>query len=413
MEQPQNPIPANQPPAGQAGPDPNWVAYPPPASPDPNWGTYPGWDAYPPQGPCPPVPPPYPPAPYGAPVPGWEPYGPVCPPQGFYPPTPVYPGPAPDPAHPFYLRKQHKKLLGRPASMLLLYFLVMNLATFLLMLFQALAASFQGKNPDPSALLSTMGYGYLLSTALGLIVLWVWKRAPFFRFVAFRRNAPMRPVTLVTLICLGPACQLLFSVVAVVLELLFRLFGFTLTSALENATGTGMDSLTMFLYIAFLGPITEELWFRGAILRTFQPFGRKLAVLLSALLFGLFHGNLPQGIFAFAFGLILGYTAMEYSIFWSIFLHIFNNLVLNYGMRYLTGLVPPAYQTAVQLGILVLLALIGIVLCLVRRRKLSAWCSGSPIDRAYTKLFWTNPWNILLIVAMALVSLTTISPLSK
>ena len=193
------------------------------------------------------------------------------------------------------------------------------------------------------------------------------------------------------------------------LETLFRLFGFSLTSALENATGSGMDSLTMFLYIAFIGPITEELWFRGAVLRSLQPFGRKLAVVFSALLFGLFHGNLPQGIFAFAFGLILGYTALEYSIFWSMFLHIFNNLILNYGMRFLVDLVPPLYQPLVQLGVLVLFGLIGVVLCLTRGQKLSSWSRRNPIDRGYAKLFWTSPWNIILIVVMALVSLTTVS----
>ena len=403
MEEPQNPMPTSQPPRD---PYPDQGAYPPPAP-------YPGWGAYPPpaQGPCPPVPPPYPPAPYGAPPLGWGPYGPVSPPQGFYPPAPVYPGPAPDPAHPYYLRKQHKKLLGRPASMLLLYQMVMYLSVLFAALPVVLSKILAGKEPDLPSILSATGFGYLLATCLGVVILFLWKRAPFFRFVAFRRNAPMKPLTLFTLICLGPACQLLFSLVASTLELLFRLFGFTLTSALENATGTGMDSLTLFLYIAFIGPITEELWFRGAILRTFQPFGRKFAAVLSAFLFGLFHGNLPQGIFAFALGLILGYTAMEYSIFWSIFLHIFNNLVLNYGMRYLASLIPSAYQAAVQLGILTLLALAGIALCLVRRKKLSAWCSGSPIDRAYTKLFWTNPWNIILIVVMALISLSTVSRL--
>ena len=42
---------------------------------------------------------------------------------------------------------------------------------------------------------------------------------------------------------------------------------------------------------AILAPVAEELMFRGWILRSLRPYGKRFAVLGSAVLFGIFHGN--------------------------------------------------------------------------------------------------------------------------
>ncbi|WP_175578327.1 CPBP family intramembrane glutamic endopeptidase [Bifidobacterium jacchi] len=82
-------------------------------------------------------------------------------------------------------------------------------------------------------------------------------------------------------------------------------------------------------YAWFLAPIVEEIVFRGVVMGTLKPLGRKFAILTSAIMFGLFHDDLVQGLFAFGLGLILGFVAMEYSLLWSIALHMFNNAVLS------------------------------------------------------------------------------------
>ncbi|MEY8353670.1 CPBP family intramembrane glutamic endopeptidase [Lachnospiraceae bacterium 54-53] len=58
----------------------------------------------------------------------------------------------------------------------------------------------------------------------------------------------------------------------------------------------------------FVIPITEELIFRGMIfasLRDRLPF--LLSAVLSAALFGLYHGNLPQGVYAFLIGMAVAW----------------------------------------------------------------------------------------------------------
>ena len=97
---------------------------------------------------------------------------------------------------------------------------------------------------------------------------------------------------------------------------------------MENA-GFTTNSLSplLILYAVLLGPIEEELTFRGVIFssaRKALPFWA--ANIFQALLFGIFHMNLIQGIYAFFIGLFLGYIAGRGgSIYFSIFLHILFN----------------------------------------------------------------------------------------
>ena len=66
--------------------------------------------------------------------------------------------------------------------------------------------------------------------------------------------------------------------------------------------------LLQFLLIGLVIPLTEELIFRGqafALLRDRLPW--LPAALLSALLFGMFHGNVIQGIYGFVLGIILAW----------------------------------------------------------------------------------------------------------
>lgn len=61
------------------------------------------------------------------------------------------------------------------------------------------------------------------------------------------------------------------------------------------------------LLVALLPAIVEETVFRGALYQNYKKAGVGKAVLLSALLFGLFHGNLNQFMYTFVMGMILVY----------------------------------------------------------------------------------------------------------
>ena len=93
----------------------------------------------------------------------------------------------------------------------------------------------------------------------------------------------------------------------------------------------GLDEkigITMFFYSVLLAPVSEELIFRGVTLRQAKktlPFWA--ANIFQAVLFGAFHMNMIQGIYAFCLGLLLGYICEKSgSIYNSIFLHFLFNL---------------------------------------------------------------------------------------
>ena len=67
------------------------------------------------------------------------------------------------------------------------------------------------------------------------------------------------------------------------------------------------------LVLLILSPLFEELLFRGVIyerLKTRMPI--RAAVILSAVFFGLYHGNLSQGIFGFLMGIVLAWAMERY-----------------------------------------------------------------------------------------------------
>ena len=82
-----------------------------------------------------------------------------------------------------------------------------------------------------------------------------------------------------------------------------------------------------YCYVLLIGPISEELIFRGAILdRLYLAFPFWAANLLQALLFGIYHMNLVQGIYAFVLGAVLGLVRVSVgTIFASIGTHIIFN----------------------------------------------------------------------------------------
>ena len=81
------------------------------------------------------------------------------------------------------------------------------------------------------------------------------------------------------------------------------------------------------LAIAIVGPVLEELLFRGAITKALlQQYHPTKAILISALLFGIFHINPVQILPAFLIGILLAWSYYKTgSLIPCILMHILNN----------------------------------------------------------------------------------------
>ena len=97
--------------------------------------------------------------------------------------------------------------------------------------------------------------------------------------------------------------------------------------ALEGLVGGNF--ILNFLSVCVFAPLFEEWMCRGVILRSLLLKIRPVwAVIISALVFALIHGNIWQGVNAFALGLLLGYVYYKTgSLKLTILMHFTNNFI--------------------------------------------------------------------------------------
>ena len=82
------------------------------------------------------------------------------------------------------------------------------------------------------------------------------------------------------------------------------------------------------LAMVMIGPILEELLFRKLLCDRLKPYGDWVTIIVSGVMFGIFHGNITQGIYACLFGLFLAYVYLRTgNIFITIGYHVVANFM--------------------------------------------------------------------------------------
>ncbi len=225
-------------------------------------------------------------------------------------------------------------------------------------------------------------------------LIWVSMFAPLY-LIAFpvgillMRRVPAKPLPKETwsvprLLSLFPICIFLMYCGSLIGTFLNWLLGLILPTAPVNPLDAliGLDSLFWrILVMVILAPILEEFIFRKQLIDRMHYYGEKRAVVLSALMFGLFHGNLSQGFYAFFLGLVFGYVYLRTGkLRHSIILHMVINfmgsvlapeLVKNLDLESMTAMnlaesgAAPFLAYLLVMGVLFLLGLV--LLCLRRR----------------------------------------------
>ena len=113
---------------------------------------------------------------------------------------------------------------------------------------------------------------------------------------------------------------------------IFLLDGLTSTLSflpdwLEGTFDYMQSSWTGILLVALVGPVVEELFFRGGILRVllgkYKPW---VAIVVSGLIFGIIHMNPAQVVFASLAGMLLGWLYWRTrSLIPCMVVHVLNN----------------------------------------------------------------------------------------
>lgn len=300
--------------------------------------------------------------------------------------------------------KQINKWLRRrfsPSGWLLIgYYVLMNYLCILAMFWegaeQVYRYGFEGLDVEA---LTQNAWGYIIATFVALVILYGWKGPEYLHGEIFAREKKMRPGVFFSVMCLCMGSQMVNSLWVMGLEFLYNLSGKSLMPFLESVSGAS-ETVSMFLYASILAPIGEELLFRGFILRSLKPYGKRFAILGSAFLFGMFHGNLLQTPYAFLMGLVLGYVAAEYSVSWAIGLHMFNNFLLADLLTRLTMLLPPILGDLINITLLGGALVASVILLAVKRQEIAAHIHSEWMDRRVLKCFFTCGGTIALTVLM-------------
>lgn len=103
--------------------------------------------------------------------------------------------------------------------------------------------------------------------------------------------------------------------------------GVEFSSGMEDmAVTSAKDFLFMTLFVAVIPAILEEIAIRGVLLQPLRRFGDGFAIVVSAVIFSLLHGNMVQVPYTVIAGIYFGYVMVATGSLWpSIILHFFNN----------------------------------------------------------------------------------------
>ncbi|WP_175562110.1 CPBP family intramembrane glutamic endopeptidase [Anaerocolumna xylanovorans] len=148
----------------------------------------------------------------------------------------------------------------------------------------------------------------LLSAVLGvidIIVFGIWLKKLKRQEETIEQANSLSVQRVLLIIVLGLCLQIGLSAILTLISHL-RPEWFEEYGKLMEQLGMG-TSFFSFLYVGIIGPIAEELICRGVIMkkaRRVMPFFA--ANILQALLFGIYHMNMVQGLYAFAIGLCFG-----------------------------------------------------------------------------------------------------------
>lgn len=121
----------------------------------------------------------------------------------------------------------------------------------------------------------------------------------------------------------------------------------------------------ILLTIGIVAPIAEELLFRGLVFHLFnRHMNVKVALIVQGLLFGAFHMNIVQGLYASVLGIVLGIAYLLTGSLWiPIIIHIVNNSV--------ALLLPEVWMSdpLISLGLMSLLLLVPLGLWLLYKKN--------------------------------------------
>lgn len=339
----------------------------------------------------------------------------------------------------FYFKKNSNRVAKTMLLSLLLQFVLMFLFEFVYLFFRAFSEAMQyvaatGETSFQAIyqiVLNMMLNDPIFSTGLyyvpiavimffsNMIPVWYCSKGSGIRlkglFQGVRPTAGFVGLSIVFLFGLNFAGRIIYQLINAGLGLVgFRAPG----SSLSFPTDSVLGAVFYVLFCCVIAPITEELMFRGVILRSLSRYNLFFACMVTSILFGIMHGNFAQMFPAFLMGLVLCYVTVKTgSVKLAIGLHILNNAV-SVSLEALQSLFPEnsGVYMAVNMagGMLMIACFIATVILLIVLRKNIHFTSDDPLSAQRDNIitvpnlyqnFFSSAFIIVFIAIMAAMML--------
>ena len=156
--------------------------------------------------------------------------------------------------------------------------------------------------------------------------------------------------------------MLVSSMVVNFISLIFQeMAGMEFSSGLEDIQMSGVRGFIIAtISMAVVPAIIEEFAIRGVVMQPLRRYGDKFAIVASALIFSIMHGNMAQIPYTVIGGIYLGYLAVATGSIWpSIILHFINNMYSVIIMTVDTNF-GETWSGMVSMGMLAVLVAVGV-----------------------------------------------------
>ena len=181
-------------------------------------------------------------------------------------------------------------------------------------------------------------------------------------------DAPSRPVKklkcmeLIQYGCIAYTVAYIFNLMTVGLNILIG--SMKTTSIFDSSKPLTVEGHPLGLLVCgvILSPIIEEILFRKILIDKTRIYGDKIAILISAIMFGLYHANLSQLFYAIALGAVFAYITLKTNcIRYAIILHMFINVMSALIMPTILGNGTERTRILIAIIIVLIIMIIGII----------------------------------------------------
>ncbi len=170
----------------------------------------------------------------------------------------------------------------------------------------------------------------------------------------------------------------------------------------ENPSGV-FGFILSFIATAIVPALVEEFACRGIVLGLLKKYGQGFAIITSAIVFGIMHGNFEQIPFAILVGLILGYIYVKTNSIWTcVVVHGVNNAI-SVIFNYLQNVITLEIQNVLYIVYLIttlLVAVVGVLLLAKSEEGYTLEKQEDVITEKEKYVSFFTSWAIILFVAI-------------